>query len=177
MRDWRLRRRCEAIADDLPIPEPFSVTAFAHALAAPRGRPIELVPVAGWHTAPSGMLVSTDQVDYVLYAADTTELHQQHIVLHELGHLLCGHVHQSTVADAVAALLPDLSTDLIRRVLGRATYDRAEEREAEMMAAVILRRAHHAKPVNGEVSSELSAGLARLRVAFDTPARRRSMRD
>lgn len=63
-----------------------------------------------------------------------TPLHQQHIVLHEAGHLLCGHQDARTAADraaggGAAGLVPHLSGELVRRVLGRS-----QEQEAELFA-------------------------------------------
>src|SRR5207245_3383803 len=40
------RRRCPETVERLDLPEPFSAEAFVARLAAARGRPIELMPVA-----------------------------------------------------------------------------------------------------------------------------------
>lgn len=115
------------------------------------------------------MLVSTDTTDYIFYAQDTTPLHQWHIVAHEVGHLLRGHAHASALEDAVArVLMPDLPIDLVRRVLGRSVYDDAEEREAELIAYAILRRALRA----GAFASA-DGELARLESVFHTPPHER----
>ncbi|GAB2575953.1 hypothetical protein GCM10027168_06150 [Streptomyces capparidis] len=132
----RLRRRTARLAEELPLPHPFRAEALVALLAERRGRPIELMPVAARPSVPCGLLVTTDRADYIVYAADTTALHRQHIILHEVAHLLCGH-HGTPDP----ALVPHLSPSLVRRVLGRTVYSEPQEREAELLASLILRRA------------------------------------
>ena len=136
-----LWRRCERIASTVDLPDPFDVTALFRSIAEQRGRPIELVALATKPGAPCGVLAATDRADYVFYAKDTSPLHQQHILLHELGHLLCGHAEGEVLSDKVAAVLtPNLPVELVRRVLGRTTYAREQEQEAELVASLIMRR-------------------------------------
>ena len=132
----RVRRRCRRIVAALDIPEPFEVEGFLARLAAARGRPLELLPVAAGADVPCGLLVSTDSADYIFHPADAVPLHARHIVFHEVGHLLGDHGGGS----AAPVLFPDLSPELVRRVLGRTTYSDAQEREAEILATLIARR-------------------------------------
>lgn len=148
-----LWRRCERIASTVDLPDPFDVHAVFSALASTRGRPIELIPLASRPGAPCGVLAATDRADYVFYTRDTSPLHQQHILLHELGHLLCGHAEGQQLSDKVAAMLtPNLPVELVRRVLGRSTYLWEHEQEAELVASLIVRR--------------VSGGVDPLRSAF-----------
>ncbi|WP_246018920.1 hypothetical protein [Saccharothrix australiensis] len=141
----------------MDLPDPFDEAGFLAGLAERRGRPIELVALAAWSGAQCGLVVATDRADYVFVTADTSPLHQRHIVLHEAGHLLCGHTGGGALPDAVAAsLTPNLSVELVRRVLGRTTYDRGQEREAELVASLIMRR----------VDAGADAPPDRLRSAF-----------
>ncbi|PYC68437.1 ParH-like protein [Streptomyces tateyamensis] len=134
--------RCRTVADSLQLPVPFDAARFIAALAERRGRPIDLVPVTGRPQLPCGLLVTTDTADCILYAADTTELHQQHILLHEAAHLICGHPESApAAASAARTLLPNLSGALVARVLGRTVYREPQEREAELLASMILHRA------------------------------------
>ncbi|MCE7009789.1 ImmA/IrrE family metallo-endopeptidase [Kibdelosporangium philippinense] len=161
-----LRRRCEQLAESLPIPQPFSAEAFVAALVEHRGRRIELVGMAAKRDTPCGMFVETPDADYIFYASNTTRLHQEHIIAHEIGHLLCGHKGTSALPEAVTALLmKNLSAKLISRVLGRTVYSEAEETEAEMLASVILIRGGLARPTH-PVNPELAGGLDRLGSIF-----------
>ncbi|MBU2666325.1 hypothetical protein KOI35_22745 [Actinoplanes bogorensis] len=161
-------RRCRRIVDSLPIPAPFDPARFVDALARRRGRPVELVPMPGG-MKQCGALVATDRADYLFYAASTTRLHQEHILLHEVGHLLCGHTDDRTLTALPAMLLPNLSDDLVRRVLGRSDYSVAQEQEAELIASMIAQRARRGPAAGtGPVDPEVADGLARLGSIFDT---------
>jgi hypothetical protein len=144
-----LWQRCRRLVAALSLPEPFDIADFVQALAACRGRPIELVPVTGRPNLPCGLLLTTADADYILYAADTTPLHQQHILLHEAAHLLCGHQDGSALTSLDAAarvLMPGLPPALVERVLGRTVYTEPQEREAEIVASLILSRVSRRPP-------------------------------
>ncbi|MFD7830293.1 ParH-like protein [Kitasatospora sp. NPDC058243] len=133
-------RRCRRMAEQLELPSPFDTTVLLEQIARRRGRPIDLLPVAARPNAPCGLLVSTREADYILYTADTSALHRRHILVHEIAHLLLDHAGSAPLGPA-ADLLPHLSPDLVRRVLGRTGYDEPQEREAELLASLILSRA------------------------------------
>ena len=137
----QLWERCRRTVASLELPDPFDAAAFIGTLAGQRGRPIELIPVTARPQLPCGLLVTTDRADYIAYSADTTPLHQQHILLHEAAHLICGHHHGAPAASAAAqALVPRLPASLVRRVLGRTVYTEPQEQEAELVASLILYR-------------------------------------
>lgn len=136
-----LRRLCEQRLCNLELPVPFDVWSLRDRLVQQRGRPITLQPIAS-EAGLLGLWVATDAADVIFYAADTSSLHQQHIILHELSHLLCGHqVLPPSDPAYLQLLLPDISPETIWRVLGRAAYSTDEEREAELLASLILERA------------------------------------
>jgi hypothetical protein len=167
------------------LPEPFDAEAFVASLAARRGRPIELMPVSAPRRGPCGLLMSTERADYILFPTNTTALHRRHILLHEVGHLLCGHVGSDAGADGIAIdaaagreLMPSLSPELIRRVLGRTTYSEVEEREAELLASLIAQRVGredgvHSPAAPDEQDSDIAGGVARLDLLFGGKPRRR----
>ncbi|MER7416554.1 hypothetical protein ABT346_07165 [Micromonospora peucetia] len=166
--DRSMWRRCQRIVDRLSIPTPFEPGRFVDALARQRDRPVELVPMPGG-VSQCGALVATDHVDYLFYATSTTRLHREHILLHEVGHLLCGHVDDRSLTALPPALLPNLSVDLVRRVLGRSDYSAVQEQEAELIASIIAQRARRGPTGGtGPVDPEMADGLARLGSIFDT---------
>ena len=137
-----LRARCERRLADLEIQRPFDLATFCARLSERRGRRIVLLPTELPADSPSGLWIKGERHDYVVYERATTPLHQTHIALHEIGHLLCEHT--SPVHDAgvqVDRLFPSLDPALVRRALGRAGYSTDEESEAELLASLILRRA------------------------------------
>ncbi|MER7705144.1 ParH-like protein [Kitasatospora sp. NPDC097605] len=170
-----LWQRCRTVAESMPLPEPFGLPALTGALARRRGRPIELIPLSGPVHAPCGALVSTDRADYIGYPVDTTALHQQHIVLHEIGHLLCGHTGGTGLGAAVSqALLPRLPGELVQRVLGRSVYSERQEQEAELVASLALHRVLQ-RP-RATVTARLAERILRLGYALDRPRHRTAVR-
>jgi len=140
MRDG-LRRPCEALVDSLAITAPFDAVAFCEKLGAARGRPIRRLPRALTADGVYGMWVATRHEDLIVYESRTSPPHQDHIMFHELGHLLCGHeAAPITGHDAALMLLPDLDPAVVERVLRRTQYSAVEEREAELVASLILQR-------------------------------------
>ncbi|MEV6524290.1 hypothetical protein AB0M43_20250 [Longispora sp. NPDC051575] len=168
-RNRALWRSCRDTVSHLAIPDPFDVGEFLDGLAAQRGRPIELVPVRAPTGSACGLLVSTDHTDYICYPEDTTPLHREHILLHEVGHLVRGHVG-TTALDGVGALLPSLSAELVRRVLGRGGYTETQEQEAELIASLIARRVHRRRTDGPAEPRDVTVadGLARLRSVFES---------
>jgi len=97
---------------------------------------------------PCGVWLSLPEVDYVFYERETSQLHREHIILHELGHLLCEHQPTEVIdEEVIAKLFPHLNPTVVHRVLGRTTYTAIEEQEAEMIASL----------VRGRVENELRA--------------------
>jgi hypothetical protein len=95
-------------------------------------------------TAPCGMWLSVGQTDYIFFEANTSRLHSEHIILHELGHILSDHALSTSVADSVFhQLMPDLDPSTIRRVLGRVSYTNEQEQEAEMLASLVRAKARY----------------------------------
>lgn len=152
-----LWRHCHQIVAQLTIPDPFDMTTFVGAVAARRGRPIEMIPVTTEPGTPCGLLATTHRADYIVYAANTTALHREHIQLHEIAHLVCGHAGTAELSPQVAALLmPTLPIDLVHRILGRTTYTERQEQEAELLASLIR---YPRSPNRTPVSARPPAGV------------------
>lgn len=170
--DARLRKRCARLVADLDLPRPFELPALARALAAERGRPIQLCPMPMPADAPSGMWVATRSADYICYETDTSALQQIHIVLHELGHVLLAHDAPSVLsAHTSRALFPDLDPALVRSMMGRHHYTAVQEREAEITASLIARKAGIGDPEpepRADPSNEGPSGIAaRIRLSLE----------
>lgn len=155
-----LRRRCAARIRDLPIQTPFDIQIFTAVLAERRGRPIALHPMP-LHGEPFGAWFAEPSVDVVFYEQRTTSLHQRHIILHELGHILCG--HRGIDGVTLAALLSGdgAATEHSRAALTGCTID-AEEGEAEMIATLILARVSGAQAHTATADPHVVATLRLL---------------
>ncbi|MFF2503493.1 hypothetical protein ACFVTY_08975 [Streptomyces sp. NPDC058067] len=86
---------------------------------------------------PLGLWIETEWADVVVFQRETTQLHQDHIILHEIGHILADHRGLVVEADHWADMLPGLRAGAILRVLQRCTYGTDEENEAELVATII----------------------------------------
>lgn len=135
-----LRRRCEERLQELGLSAPFSSQSFCQALAARRGKPLQVCPATSY-ASPWGVWIGTDAVDYIFFEQDTSPLHQEHIILHEAGHILFGHAPtQLADTDLLRRLLPNIPPETILRVLLRGSYSEFEEQEAEVLATIIQER-------------------------------------
>lgn len=137
-RQLTLRKRCENILSHLDLTHPFCLDTLCDRIAEQRGRPIRLhpLPKEAAESGVCGLWVGTASIDYVFYEAQTTPLHREHIVLHELGHILFG--HHSLEGEETAAGAPT--------VLGRTSYTTQQEQEAELLASMIRIRTDHPGP-------------------------------
>ncbi|UWZ34102.1 hypothetical protein Drose_22910 [Dactylosporangium roseum] len=164
----KLERECRRLLAGVDVPHPFDLDVFRASVAERRGRPLHLHQLPGSYAAgaPCGLWLATDRADHVFYAAGTGRVHQQHIILHEIGHVLCDHVAPGLERDDAAALLPDLDPATVARVLHRSSYTAPQEQIAEMIATMINERA-----VNGHPRRPEDPVLGRLHEAFAEPSR------
>ncbi|HWE89886.1 MAG TPA: hypothetical protein VG317_10540 [Pseudonocardiaceae bacterium] len=144
----RLRRRLRGELTVLGIEGPTTMADVCARLSRRRNKPIRLLAYPLEVPGPFGLWLNTPSADYILYQVETTRLHQEHIIAHELGHLLAGHHSSDEQDDAVwRELMPDIPPELIRRALRRTSYDTDDEREAETVATILLEAAVVAESV------------------------------
>jgi hypothetical protein len=157
----KVRRRCATVLRDLNLPDSFDVPTLCAELSARRGRPIRKLPVPDL-SGVCGLWIATDSADLIAYEQHTTLPHQNHIVLHEIGHMLCDHyLVAPDPAEQAQLLMPDLDPELIRRILGRTGYSSVEEQEAEYLASLLaqhIRPAGHDDSAAGRLRSALRNG-------------------
>lgn len=132
MNERKLRRRCGRLLRELDIHPPLDVAELCRRLAAGRGRPIYLRPWPLAVPGPFGLWFHRDEDDHIFYQQETTVTHQMHIILHEIGHMIAD--HPSDEADYGQ---PDDNGEPAR-TYRRTCYDEAYEREAELVATIIL---------------------------------------
>lgn len=137
-RERALRRGLRAVLVDAGIDTPRPITEVCTLLGERRGRPI--VPVAWEFDAgdPYGAWLPTNATDWIFYQAATTQAHQAHIIAHELGHLLAGHTPEGSVSEDIDT---GAEPPWPRRALRRTSYDTQQERDAEVIATLLLHSA------------------------------------
>jgi len=130
--------RWAVVARDLAIPVPFDIGVFTARLGARTGRVVELVPAGMGPGDPSGTLLRTADADYLCYERRTSPFHQAHIALSLTAYLLAG---DATGPLIDRRLVPDLSPQLVRLMLGEPAGSAVAEAEAEAFAFIVLERA------------------------------------
>lgn len=144
------------------LPSPFSAEALCALVSKQRRRPILIHEVPALDTdIPCGLWLETADADHFLVARGATKSHRDHIIAHELAHVLYDHqgvlgtshlhlsmpnLHPTLVARMLArsASASPAKTGaeplepVIKRVLGRGSYGPHEEQEAETLASVIM---------------------------------------
>jgi hypothetical protein len=135
------RRECEALVETLDLPDPFDLAETCTRLGEQLGRPMVLMSHAMVTGGLCGTWMRTANADYVFYEQDTSALHQQHIVLHEIGHILRRHEPGKELsADLARTMAPAVTASDVFRVVGRDSYNDDDEFEAELIATLIQRR-------------------------------------
>lgn len=135
--DRELRRRCEERLRRLTSNFPLQLDRFIADVVAARPRPLSFmaVPLLG---QPYGLWLTDGSIECIWYERDTTPAHQRHIILHELCHLLCD--HQPIDATVIDGPLPHLDRERLQAIMLRSGYSAAQEREAELLASLIMER-------------------------------------
>ncbi|MFI7357611.1 toxin [Streptomyces avidinii] len=150
----KLRKAGAQRIAELGLPQVTDVAELCRHLGEARDRPITLVPMQMPSSHPCGMWVAARDEDLIFYDANTTGAHQEHIILHELGHIICCHRGAGGLDEAAARLLfPNLDPELVRDMLLRATYDDVQEQEAEIIAYLLSQRMGDAEHRHGTESA------------------------
>ncbi|WP_158891138.1 hypothetical protein [Amycolatopsis anabasis] len=140
-----LRRRCADAVRDLVFPQPFSAKKLCASVARQRGRPLYLHQFsADWVGGENlcGVWIGTDVADHIFFEQQTSPFHQEHIILHELGHMIFEHA-MPELLDQFDPTVFDDGANLahVQNALLRASYTTQQEQEAELVASLILTRA------------------------------------
>ncbi|MGW2376673.1 MULTISPECIES: hypothetical protein [Kitasatospora] len=166
-------RRFAELLRGFDLPKPFELTDLCEAVAAVRGRPLRLLPLPGPVDAGAGAVcgvwLAFGSVDHVYYAPVTSPVHQTHIVLHELAHMLLDHRQPSTAApEMLAQLFPDLDPAMAARLLARGQHGAtsAQEQEAELLASMMWQRFNVAPLTAATASAEHANTLRRVIDSF-----------
>lgn len=142
-----LRKSCRVQLSALDLPDAFDLSTLRDRLSETRGKPIHVVPMSLEVSGPCGLWISLTSAEYVVYEEKTSRHHRDHIIAHEYAHMICDHRVLATPtappvpapgAGVMARLLPGLEPSLAERVLVRDNLSDAQEREAEMLASIIL---------------------------------------
>lgn len=121
------------------FPRPWDLQALCRDLANARGRRLTLHPV-DLPALPSGLWYDDGTADRIIYRASATGYHRDHIVLHEVCHILAGH------GTPLPATGNDLGVALAASRAGARGCHGAEEELAEAFASMVLKMAGQLPP-------------------------------
>jgi len=141
-----VKTRMRSLLDSLDYSfEEFTFDGFAEWIVQQRARSIIFIP----YTFPSdlfGAWVKGSDKDFIAFETDTPAIHQTHIKLHEMAHMLCGHPtveigKRQTQALLCSVLGPEPDVDLQASLL-RSTHSNENEEEAEVLTSLIQERVY-----------------------------------
>lgn len=140
--DAGAERVCQLVGG-LTVPQPWRMQSFIDIVAEKRGKPIRLLPRPGLSGSgqPCGIWIGRTTDDIIVYDDTTSGYHVEHIVLHELGHLLLEHrsgADRDVDSLSIHELLPDIDPASVLHVLGRTAYDNDQESQAELFASFVM---------------------------------------
>lgn len=147
VRERRLRKRCRRLLRDLDVQPPLDVPNLVQRIGESRGRSIELYSYPIRVPGPLGLWFGPEEgdphgVDAIFYQQETSKPHQDHIIVHELGHILADHPSDESDRDAAVTEIhqnpPGEGFDQPPRARRRTCYDSHYEKEAELVATIIL---------------------------------------
>jgi hypothetical protein len=156
----------------LDIQPPLDITELSRRLGEARGRPIRLIEMS--LTGSLGYSLPHGPYDVCVYEKNTSEPHQNHIICHELGHIMfrhldpglslywaddCGGPGEAADLEKINRNIP---FDGFPRRLRRICFDSPHERAVELIADTLMEWA----VVPGCVPRPLSAELGEARTMY-----------
>lgn len=141
--------RVHRLVAALRLPRPWNLVAFTVQVGELLGKPLQLMPIPGLVAAglPCGVVLEQGDVIVIAYEADSSTYHLEHIVLHEVGHLLLDHTGcaaADATRHAIGSLFPGFDPDSVLRVLERSAYDDRDEAQAELFASLVMSESRRA---------------------------------
>jgi len=155
--EYELRRVLHGMLEGFDIRPPFDAAVLCERLAWARGREIRLIARDLPSPAVFGCLVPMLTKDLIIYPEQAAQPHRQHIIFHEVVHLIRRHVSTGGAGELLmCGQLPDGCAGAEHR---QTLYDHWKEWEAEAGATMltewskkrsrlILTRNHLSRPGN-----------------------------
>ncbi|MEV0764800.1 hypothetical protein [Nocardia sp. NPDC050435] len=166
----RMNQRCGALIDEIGTPP--DLKSLLASLSAKRERPIIPVPTVLPPEGPSAFLAHMPNEIWIFFSTNTSKLHQNHTILHEIGHLVFEH---RGITDAERVLsqahFPDIDPSIVISMLLRSSYSDEQEAEAELFASVMGMALHEWRPAQDEwiVPDEVAPIVERIQKFLGSP--------
>lgn len=132
------RTQARRIVDALVLPDPWDIDTLIACTAAQAGRRLRVESRPAMGDGITGTIFRLAHEDVIFYREDLAGLYRDHVLCHELGHLLAGHL------EGPEAYRPGSDDDLAHAfavmMQRQCQYGEARERTAEEIAELILAR-------------------------------------
>ncbi|SDJ04000.1 hypothetical protein SAMN04488074_101348 [Lentzea albidocapillata subsp. violacea] len=169
------RERIDRELNSFEWPVPFDIGVLLDQIAVRRGKPIALFPAELPAEGPGGLVVERRDDLVIVFDDRLPMLQQEHIIMHEVSHILFG--HRGTTLDDLGGAdeLSELDPEVVKtaqRFARRHGYSQHEETEAEIAAALMWQRVGTARsmippreraPEIAEADERFHAALTRAR--------------
>ncbi|GAA0471202.1 hypothetical protein ACFQ2B_33060 [Streptomyces stramineus] len=142
------QRDCRRFVRDLGLPAAGGIRELLPAVEERSGHRILLAPApVDSAQGVCGMWVRTmDGIDCIFVHERTSRAHQDHIIAHEVAHILLYDHHGSRAFPPRKPMTDRLITTLdpaaVKMMLGRSDYAYQDEREAELIGSYLQRHVH-----------------------------------
>ncbi|MFI9238047.1 hypothetical protein [Streptomyces sp. NPDC053079] len=158
-----VRAEAEELVMRLPdLPRPWDVEVLCRSLAQLRGRPLTLHPM-DLPAMPFGLWFDDGSGDRIIYRSSATGYYRDHIVLHEICHMLAGHGKppEELLGESGAAAAAGGG----EQPASGKPCSNAEEELAETFSTMVLKKAGQLRPksvsaVERRAEQLLGAGFA-----------------
>jgi hypothetical protein len=120
-----------------PLPEPWGIDELCARLAEQRGREL-VVYSANLPALPFGLWYDDGKRDYIIYRTGILGYHRDHIILHEICHMLARHNTVGRPLDGDEGFDTDVVSRLIENAM-RNRFNSVQEEIAEMFASKVLK--------------------------------------
>jgi len=142
-----MRRDSRRFVRDLGLPPASNIRELLPAVGERSGYSIRLVPAPGdsSHGVCGMWIRAAEGVDYIFVHESTSRVHQDHIIAHEVAHILRDHRGSSEFRQAnpmTDRLVSTLDPAVVTMMLGRSGYEYEDEREAELIGSYLQRLIH-----------------------------------
>jgi hypothetical protein len=140
----------------------FSMHEFVQWLNRRRGREIVRTPYPIPTPTASGAWIAGEESDYIFYDEAASPLHQTHIQLHEIAHMLRGHPTLQVGREGVCMLFRAVADSPIGLELLLSSRSASAEREAEMFACLVQKGALSPLPDKPKTLQRLNHAWAEI---------------
>ncbi|WP_420879004.1 hypothetical protein [Rhodococcus sp. (in: high G+C Gram-positive bacteria)] len=151
------REAAERILRDLPLSRPWSLDRFIADLSIRNNRPIEILTIPDGTgqfeddegNKITGAWIPSARMDHIFVTSQAAGAYREHIICHELAHVIFRHRADTRSAEALQAaylrrLMPNIHPDHMKTLLPsavcrhRAVLVDPIEREAEWLATLLM---------------------------------------